>query len=72
MLVHFSKHVRTKKGELDRQIAAKEEEKEWDELYGEKSPKTETVTERLQRYQKDVSRQQTEQNYYYHKNRGAR
>lgn len=92
------------KAELDRQIAAKEEEisirktgfantvknhgftsvkefydtlyaskeaynkyllelKAWEEAYGEKVSKAETLTERLQRYQKEADRQYSEKDY---------
>lgn len=94
----------TKKGELDRQIAAKEEEisirktgfantvrnhgftsvkefydtlyaskeaynkyllelKAWEKAYGEKASKAETLTERLQRYQKETHKQYSEKDY---------
>ena len=94
----------TKKGELNRQIAAKEEEisirktgfantvrnhgftsvkefydtlyaskeayneymreeRAWEEAYGEKPSKAETLTERLQRYQKKSDRQYSEKDY---------
>ena len=46
---------------------------EWEETYGEKSQRKETLTERLQRYDREkVHRQQTEQHYHQQKDRGAR
>lgn len=46
---------------------------EWERTYGEKPQWQETLAERLQRYDREkVNRQQTEQQYHQHKDRGAR
>ena len=50
-----------------------QEVREWEETYGEKPQRKETLTERLQWYDREkVHRQQTEQHYHQQKDRGAR
>ena len=50
-----------------------QEVREWEEIYGEKPQRKETLTERLQWYDREkIHRQQTEQHYHQQKDRGAR
>ena len=50
-----------------------QEVREWETTYDEKPQRKETLTERLQRYDREkANRQQTEQHYLQHKDRGAR